>query len=148
MYYYMVALAGWLENIFPSNSSFEWKHFPVSMGYVDSDCPTCHRRHACHQNFVYKDDAHTTIMLFTRWIVLLLMTMASNYTQEFGWRDLVTIYVFFPGIWLVVQTRWRHLHRRGLETVCGLSLPPQVFVLFLFGVDGFRLASPWRFSNF
>ena len=53
-------------------------------------------------------------------------------------------FMFSSGIWLVVQTRWSHLHRRGLETVRGLSLPPQVFVFFHFGVDGFRLASPWR----
>ncbi len=54
-------------------------------------------------------------------------------------------FTFFSGIWFVVQTRWSHPHRRGLETVCGLSLLPLVFVLFLFGVDGFRLDSPWRF---
>jgi hypothetical protein len=70
----------WLVGcISPPNSSFEWKHFPVSMVYVDPACPSCHHWHTCHQNFVQNDNAHITITLPTGWIVLLFMTMASNY---------------------------------------------------------------------
>ena len=43
----------WLVgDISPTYSTFEWKHFPVSMVCVDPVCPTRHQWHACHQNFV------------------------------------------------------------------------------------------------
>ena len=36
----MVALADWLQRIFPTNLFFNWEHFPVSMEYDGFSCPS------------------------------------------------------------------------------------------------------------